>query len=194
MTALLNDVIAEVYTITNRADLVSQTLAAVRAATLKLHQTDFYPKDIAETAIEFVTPSFIQSLSYMDLFPTWRKLNFLRKWDNSGTGAPGEFFELLTPGEILDDYGVQKDDICYIGGPQLEIRSSTEDTYMLVSYWQNPVLTEAGYDSWIARDHKFAVANEAARKIFTSIGLQERAAEIKQEVAEQINLIKISNI
>ena len=48
-TELCNDV----YTMTKRPDLVAETKLAVKAATLKAHQSDFYPKDIYETGIQF---------------------------------------------------------------------------------------------------------------------------------------------
>ena len=66
-TSLLNDV----YTITNRPDLIAETKLAVKQATLKMHQSDYYPKDLFETGIawnphicgsEFDIPSSLYSL------------------------------------------------------------------------------------------------------------------------------------
>ena len=64
----LNELIAEVYTITNRPDLVAQTLMAVRSATLKLHQSDYYYKDIFETGFQFTSAEYLQQDTRMAHF------------------------------------------------------------------------------------------------------------------------------
>jgi hypothetical protein len=69
-TALL----ADVYDITKRSDLVAETTLAVRAATLKLHQSDFYPKDLSEAKVQFASSAYFQSLAYSSLFPRFRNL------------------------------------------------------------------------------------------------------------------------
>jgi len=62
--ATFAELVADVYIATNRPDLVTQTALAVKVATLKAHQTDFYPKDIFETGIQWNPVAYVQSLSY----------------------------------------------------------------------------------------------------------------------------------
>lgn len=191
--ATFAELVADTYTLTNRPDLVGETALAVKAATLKMHHSDFYPKDLTETAIEWAVPDYYQSLEYRTLFPRWRAFKFLRKYD-SAASSPGKFFTLLTPEQILDRYGIEKTDICYLAGEMMEIKSSTQDQYMLLSYYQQPVTSESGYDSWIALDHPFAIVYEAARMIFKQVGFDEQASQMNQIVAEQIAMLRASNI
>lgn len=185
--ATFAELVSDVYTLTNRPDLVAETKLAVKAATLKAHQSDFYPKDLFETGITWSDPAYIQSIDYRALIPRWRAFKYLRKYSN---GMPGDFIKMLTPEQVLDSYGYQKADICYIAGEMLEIRSSTEDAYMIIACYVNPNTDENNFSSWIALDHPYAISYEAARSIFKQIGFDEQASSIRQEVMEQYQILK----
>lgn len=185
--ATFAELVADVYTITNRPDLVNETKLAVKAATLKAHQSDYYPKDLYEVGITWADPDYIQSIDYRTLIPRWRAFKFLRKYTS---GSPSTFFTFLTPEETLDRYGVNKENVCYLAGEMLEIRSDTEDPYMLLGCYIHPVIDENSYSSWVALDHPYSIVYEAARSIFKQIGWDEQAQQIRQEVAEQYQILK----
>ena len=183
----------EVYALTNRPDLISKTQAAVRAATLKAHQIDFFARDLKETGIQWDVPGYVQSLAYTTLWPRLRALKYLRKVDDTGL-VPGQFFTTLNdPEQILDSYRVEKENVCYLAGTQLEIRSNTKDKYMLIGYYEYPDVTEAGYSSWIADTNVFVIAYEAAAIIFKSIGFDEQSAAMRETNKEFIQLLRVSN-
>ncbi len=185
--ATFAELLADTYIITNRPDLVNETKLAVKAATLKAHQSDFYPKDLYEVGITWPTPDYIQSIEYRTLIPRWRAFKYLRKYADS---TPGAFIKLLTPEQTLDGYNINKENVCYLAGEMLEIRSSTQDDYMILSCYINPILDENSYSSWIALDHPYAIIYEAARSIFKQIGWDEQAQQIRQEVGEQYQILK----
>ena len=189
----LAELIAEVYTLTNRPDLVAETLTAVRSATLKLHHSDFYYKDLFETGIDFVTAEFIQDFEYRSFIPRWRQLKWTRIWDNT-SGIAGKFFEPVAPENVLDDYKLAREDICYVAGAILHIRSSTTFQHILLSCYLHPDITESTYDSWIALDHPYAIVYDAAATVFKMIGKADEAAMYRQLVAEQIAELRISGI
>lgn len=189
--ASFTELVDNVYEITNRPNLVTQTKLAVRAATLKAHHTDFYPKDIFETGIQWAEKKFIQSLDYRAVIPLWRAFKYLRKYDNSTPpGVATKFFSILTPEEVLDEYGIDKDDICYLAGSQIEIRSSTEDEFMLLGCYVHPNITETNYSSWIALDHPFAIVYEAAANIFKQTGYDEQFSVFQQMVLQEYQTLK----
>lgn len=182
--ATFAELCADVHIITNRPDLVADTKLAVKAATLKAHHSDFYAKDLVESGIEWATPDYYQSLEYRTLFPRFRALKFLRKYDAAGSTS-GAFFTILTPDQILDSYGIEKADIAYTAGEMLEIKSSTQDSNMLIGYYQHPIIEEATYSSWVALDHPYAIVYDAARMIFKQTGWDEQAAQMNMIVQEQ---------
>jgi len=186
-TELLN----EVYSLTNRPDLIAETKTAVKAATLKMHQKDYFYRDLHETGLSFASPDYVQSIEYTELFPRFRSLKYLRKYSD---GAAGKEFSILTPEELIDSYGVDRVDVAYVAGASIEIKSSTQDAYMLIGMYLNPDITEAGYSSWIASAHPYAIVYEAVRVIFKSIGFDEQATQLERLVLEQVADVVRSNI
>jgi len=189
----LNELIAEVYTITNRPDLVAQTLTAVRSATLKLHQSDYYYKDLREQGVSFLTAEYIQQIEYRTLFPKWRALKYIRKTDSVGTDT-GKFLELIVPENVLDEYKINRNDVCYVAGEVIQIRSSTQLQYSIVGRYDNPDITQAGYNSWIALDHPYAIAFEAASTVFKMIGDTDQFAAYSALAQMQLVELRNSNI
>lgn len=190
--ATFAEILADVYLLTNRPDLASETKLAVKAATLKAHQSDFYYKDITESGVEFSTEDYVQALEYRTLFPRYRALKYIRKSEASGN--VGDFFEVLTPAGILDRYGYQKEDVCYAAGEVIQLKSSTAFKYILVGCYLNPVLTDDGYNSWIADLFPYYIVWEAAATVFKMIGQDEKATVFRALTAEQLMMLKASNI
>ena len=190
----LNELIAEVYTITNRPDLVAQTRTAVRSATLKLHQSDYYYKDIFETGVTFTSAEYLQQLEYRTLVPRWRALKYIRKTDSAGY-QDGAFLEVLSVPEMVEDaYRINRNDVCYVAGAVVQIRSSTELQYILLGCYLNPDITAAGYNSWIALDHPYAIVFDAASTVFKMIGDTDQFAAYTALAQQQMAELRMSNI
>lgn len=191
----LAELTAEVYTITGRPDRTAETLTAIKAATLKAHQSDFYYKDMFETGVAFDSAAFLQQLDYRSLIPLWRAVKYLRKLDTSTNPyTPGRIMTLITPEQVLDRYQIEKTNVYYVGGAYLNINSDTEEQNYLLGCYLNPDITSSGYNSWIAIDHPYAIVFEAAATVFKAIGKDEEAAAYRTLNAEQIAMIKMSNI
>lgn len=190
--ATLTDLLADVYTITNRPDLVNETKLAVKAATLKAHQSDFYYRDIYETGVSFSEASYVQALEYRTILPRYRALKYIRKTDSSG--SPGTFLQVITPALAVDVYGKALSDVCYGAGEVIQINSSTEIQYILLGCYLNPDITDTGYNSWVAIDHPYYIVYEAAITMFKMIGQDEQAAVYKKLADEQLMMLKASNI
>lgn len=195
MTTSFASLVADVYSLTNRPDLVNETALAVKAATLKAHHSDFYYKDLFETGIVFSTSEFQQSLPYKSLIPLWRSIKYLRKCDATVTpNVPGDFLSLLTPEDALDSYGINKEDVYYIAGLEIQIRSVDAQSNYLIGCYLHPDVTPTGYNSWIADEHEFAIVYEATAIIFKTIGFDEQVAAYRQMVADEYTLLKASNL
>lgn len=190
--ATFTELCDDVYTLTNRPDLIAETKLAVKAATLKLHQSDFYFKDIYETGISFPTADYNQQIEYRTLIARYRGLKYIRKTDVSAT--PGDFLSIITPAQVLDQYGIANEDICYVAGEVIQIKSSTELQYAIFGCYLNPNLVEASYNSWVALDHPYAIVYEAATTVFKAIGYDEQATVFSRLAAEQLQLVRVSNI
>lgn len=191
--ATFAELIADVKIITNRPDLDSEITLAVKAATLKAHSLDYFPKDLYETAIIWSPTAYVQSFTYKSLIPLWRSFKYLRKYTPAAGTAEaidGKFFTMIDPTNAVDGYDVNRENVCYIAGEDLDIRSNTEDDYMLLGCYLWPDITTATYSSWIATEFPYAIEYEAASKIFKQTGWDEQAAMFNKEVAEQYMLLR----
>lgn len=189
----LAELIAEVYTITGRPDRVAETLSAVKAATLKAHQSDYYYKDLFESGLDMLTPDFAHSLDYRQVLPRWRALKYLRKLDYPAN-VPGKMLDIVVPENVLDNYRIQRTDICYVAGDYVQINCSEEQRYFLLGCYLNPDINQNTYTSWIAQDHPYAIIFDAAATVFKAIGKDEETAQFRGLVMEQIAMLKMSNI
>jgi len=188
-----SELCAEVYTLTGRSDLVAETESAVKSATLKAHQSDYYYKDIFESGLVFATSDYVQNLDYRALLSRWRALKYLRKYDYTNS-VPGIELTVILPEQIFDAYQVQKSDICYVAGSYVQINSSTQEQYYLLGCYVNPDITKESYSSWVALDHPFCIVFDAAATVFKAVGKDDEAAAYRGLVAEQIQMLRASNI
>lgn len=186
-----SELLQEVYDLTKRPDLVAETTLAIKSATLKAHMSDFYSKDIHETRITTDTADYIHGIDYISIISNFRSLKYLRKYDLV-TATPGDFINVIEPEEVLDSYGVELTDVCYIAGRVLEVKSSTQIDNMLLGCYVLPIVTTSGYSSWIANLYPYAIIMEAARVVFKAIGYDEQSAAFERLVAEQYVLLKMS--
>lgn len=184
-----SELVQEVYDLTGRPDLVAETEAAIRAATLRAHHTDFYSKDIYETGAKFSTPAYIQSLDYISLIGNFRAIKYLRKVDEA-TATPSTLIEVLKPEELFDAYGQERTDVCYVAGRVIEIKSSTLLSTFILACYVDPIITKEGYSSWIADLYPFAIIYEACRIIYTAIGDSTKARGYREQVAMEFSQLK----
>ena len=186
-----DELVTEVYSLTNRPDLVAETKLAVKAATMKAHQTDFYSKDIYETYVDLGdTASYSFSLDYITLISNFRALSYIRTLDSSL--AVAAFLEVISPLEVLDRYGATRLNVAYIAGRVIEMKAATTFSKCILGCYVLPVVTEAGYTSWIAQLYPYAIVFEAARVVFKTIGYAEQSAAYEGLVGEQFNLLRAS--
>ena len=186
-----DELLQEVYLITNRPDLEAESKSAIKAATLKAHKSDFYSKDIHETGVEFETATFRQSLDYISLISNFRSLKYFRLAEDENDDT-GTFLEIITPDNVLDSYGCNKSDIAYVAGRVLEIRASVEFKFALLGAYVLPIVREGAYDSWVAEQFPFSIIYEASRVLFKAIGYDEQSATFNQLVAEEFLLLRQS--
>lgn len=188
-----NELLAEVYLLTNRPDLTGITTSAVRSATLSLHSLDYYYRDLVEVGLVFTTPEYLQQIDYRVVLPSFRSLKYIRRTDSQGT-ALGDLFDVIVPEQVLDQYKYTKTNVCYVAGQIIQIRSSCPVQYILLGYYAHPNVNSATYSSWIAVDHPWAIVYKAAETVFKTIGDTEQFAAYTRLAAEKQAEIAISNI
>lgn len=228
-----NELVAFVITNTNRPDMGfvedggdGRIPSAVQSQTLTMHLKDYFYKDIQPAQVVFDIPTnYLQTLDASAL-PRLRSLAYARKWDpnfatsqqdpailpplyNTPGGVVGynnalAFFKILTPDAILDDYGLEKLDVCYQVGDTLYFKSSTPLAYAQFGWYQFPRLgnltkdtVSNTYRSWIADQYPFAIGWGTVSQIFSTIGQQDQARKLDSPgglVADAVEALIKSNV
>jgi hypothetical protein len=189
----LTELQTEVYTQTNLPHLVNETLAAVRSATLKLHQLDYFYRDIKEAGISFSAPDLVQNFEYKELFPRWRALKYFRRALPDGT-ITEPLYEVISPENFMDAYNIVRTNVCYVAGNFIQIRSTVDLTYAIIGFYEHPDITVGGYNSWIAKDYPYAIVHEAAAQVFAAVGDTAQATSQKSLALEAYRAVQVSNI
>lgn len=212
---------SEVYTATNRPDMVQQTKSAVLAATLQMHGTDFYFKDIKTAQVVFDTAGYLQTLD-TDTLTRFRSIAYIRRYDpslyanqinpNAGllpnlTGVSVDprlpFFDILTPDDIFDGFSLEKVNVAYQVGNTIMIKSGESFQFALMGWYAHPMLGSssdnyAAYSSWIATEYPWTIIYAAASIIFQQIGQQETSRKFDHPqnglIAAHLSALRMSNI
>lgn len=206
----------EVYSLTNRPDLVAETQSAVRAATLRAHHLDFFVKDLYENSFQFDTSDFYQTFP-TNLIPQFRAISYVRKYypgvtnDTQyqaelvpplsaigyypGNNLPdGRFLDIVSPTNVLDSYHMNRVDVAYMAGQNINIRSGDKLQYILFGAYIHPNITQAAYQSWIATENPYCIIFDAASVIFKTIGYDAQFQAYNALVQQEQNQVIQSNI
>jgi hypothetical protein len=192
-----NSIVADVFTITNRRDLIAQTQLAVRTATLQLHRKDFFAKDLVEVVLQFPTVDYLQSIDYRTIFPQYRSLKYLRKYSPLNAVYPengmGPFLDIIVPESVLDEYSQTRNNVAYVAGSNINLRSDTLIQYVAMGLYVNPVVaTPETYSSWVALEAPSAIAYLAASIVMGTVlrdreGAQANASMANMLIADLVN-------
>lgn len=179
----LDELKQEVYLLTARPDLEDETLQAIRAATLKMHQRDYWRRDLKEVGVQFDTAAYLQSFDIYEFVPKFRSLAYVRKY-------LGKLFEIIEPEQVFNGFGNERTDVVYMAGNILQMKSAEPFTYFLLGYYAHPDVTTEGWNSWIADEFPYAIIYEAATTIAVSIGYQEIAASLASRAREEFVIMQ----
>lgn len=192
--ALFDDILSDVYVLTNRPDLVGESKLGVRAATIKLHSLEFWREDRVEEELAVITADNQFSLSAVagvtgDFLHVPRANGILFKKTTSD-----DFFEQIDPKQLLDGYGYRKYNVYYRAGSNYVFFTDTQDTSVIASYYRQPVATEVGYDSWIATMYQHFIAIEAALFVANAIGDKELEARMSNLAVVNLAQLNINHL
>lgn len=189
MTTSFDDLRTEVYTWTNREDLVNETTLAIQASTHKYHGIEFWDQDRVEEEVS-VTPSdgLFQVDTALDLSVPLRRIEYIQ---NSDTG---KFLSGIHPKNLFDDYDRLRDGIFYLVGSKINCRASTVTGSVLVGYSKHIVTAPASYNSWIANLYPFIISVDAAITVFNSIGESAQVKQLQALQREHVAILKINHL
>lgn len=188
------ELVGNVVTVTGRDELVPQIQYAIAKATLKLHSADLWNRDLVEKIVG-VTSTFAPRymIDVRSEFPRFRKIQYLNGYDVASKTVICEL-QQRSPVSIGDNYGRLVNQIYYLSGDMITIRSVIALTNVRAGYWALPPVDNANYKSWIADVAPYAIIDEASAEIFGSVGDDDEATRRRKMFPDNVALIRVSDI
>jgi len=189
MTALYSAILADVIAITNRPELVTEHALAIRTATRAAHFGNTYFLDAVE--LDYTLPggpAYTAQLNKTTIGAArLRALNMIQLIDATSVVVYKPEIEVVELGDILDvEYRTIKNNIAYIAGGVINIRSSLAASGFRLTYFQSPNVTEATYDSWIANLAPDIIIYAAAANVSMMTGNAEKAKLLNKYAFEDL--------
>lgn len=172
---------AAVIAQTKRPELVTLTDSAIRMATLRAHQVDFFSRDQASVPILY-TP-LVSNQIYVDYATIYAGLPLLRTPDfmqsvDQATLLPTENLEFVVDYKYFwDEYNELRQSIFTLVGSTLRARTISNTGRFDLYYYKNPDVSTGLYSSWIADLYKEELAMWAAAIVWMRSGFQEIAQQ-----------------
>lgn len=188
------ELVDNVVTVTGRDELVPQIQYAIAKATLKLHSADLWNRDLVEKIVGVAStfaPRYM--IDVRSEFPRFRKIQYLNGYDVTSKTVICEL-QPRSPISIGDNYGRLVNQIYYLSGDMITIRSVIALTNVLAGFWALPPVDNANYKSWIADVAPYAIIDEASAEIFGSVGDDDESARRRKMFEGNVALIRVSDI
>lgn len=183
--ALFDDIYTKVMDHTRRPELVALTKSAIRTAVLRAHHLDFFPRDKDIKVLSYtVDPSTtFYDFSMAAELPKCRtvaKVYSSLESDRTGTFALPqdhltEELEYREIDDLYDENGCRRRYIYTVVADTLRCFPETPTGRLNVVFFKDPDTSDAGLNSWIARQYEDDVAAWAAAIVFARSGFLEQA-------------------
>lgn len=191
------DMQAAVIANTKRPELVVLTDNAIRMATLRAHQVDFFPRDQSNVILNY-TP-IVSGQIYVDyttlysIAPLIRTPDFMQSIDPA-TSLPTENLEYVVDFKnFWNEYNELRSSCFTLLGANLRARSLSNTGKFQLYYYSNPPVDTVGYNSWIADMYKEELAMWAAAIIWMRSGFQEIAGQIQSNQVQPFKELLVTS-
>ena len=168
---------------TRRPEIPAVTLAALKAAVLRAHHTDFFPRDLVTERLTYTlpaaTPIYQDFPSISTLLPALRNFEAVMSIDP----ASNVEVEKLEYRDIQDRYqadGTQRTSMYNLLGDTLRCYFQAWTGALDVYYYKNPIITDTDVTSWIADTYPDEIAAWAAGIVFARTGFTEQAQAFQE--------------
>jgi len=169
----LGELCSDVYVLTGRPGLAAETQLAIRTAARKFHLWDFWMRDKQEKLLKYSATSNAFTVDIPSVFANWRKFDYIRTYDQVAATPKDKYIKAVAPSSIFDEFSRNKEDVCYVAGTNLQMKTADAEDAFLVGWYTYPNLGVNNFSSWIADMYPELLVEEAAGRIMQAIGMVE---------------------
>lgn len=164
----------EVFTYTNRSDLVAETELALRQAIRTAHRQGKFWKDITTVRLEGLgTDQPVQQIDIETLLPRYKQIVYIK------SGTEDRYYDEAVASDLLDNDNYARYNVFWGLGSIINVRGYAPEESLEVAYYRQPITSPpASIDDWLLANYSSVVVLLAAGTVLGLIGEQE----IKQRV------------
>lgn len=180
---------------TRKPEVPAITKAAIRAAVLRAHHVDFFPRDLALVQLDYAPSSssyFYDFTSVYNTIPRLRVIQLLQSVDPIMLIAVEEL-EFRVPDDLYDQTGAMRAHMYTMIGDTLRVYPLAATGKFSVYHYQNPIVTATGLSSWIADTYPDEIAMWAAAIVLARTGFAEMAADMQKTHVQPFKELLISS-
>lgn len=157
------ELVKAVINVTNRPDLVAETIEAIKRSTIKMHTVDFFPRDLQQITYPV---NAAQGQISLEGFTRLRKILKI-----IGHTSSGRFYDLkpLSFSDVQTFGGATK--LGYFqAGSAISFRAFEKLNTLTIAAYVLPDTSKENYNSWIAELYPYAIIDDAAASIMMDLG------------------------
>lgn len=173
-----------VVDITKRPEIPQITKQAIRTATLRAHHVAFFPADLRNATVNYTVPGGqLPMVDIPDISTQLARQRGIRTIQgvDTVTLAPVERFSYREYDKLYDDCGQLEYGVYTLVGDTLRIVPQAPTGRLGIYFYQNPVMTEGQYKSWIADLYPDLLAQWAAGIVSARTGFTDIANDVQRE-------------
>jgi hypothetical protein len=187
--ATWQELLDEIYVLTNRSDLVAETGLALRQAVRIGHKSGKFWRDLQETTVPVLSAQ-VQEIDIPSYMPSFRAIALIRGETNDQIQ-----FSPVGIDDLLDNDGYNRTNVYWGVGSKLMLRAATPELNYRVMYYKYPIVfPTAQFNSWIADQHADFLILWSAVNVLSSIGEQEIKSRLEPLAAVELAELQKSNI
>jgi hypothetical protein len=198
------ELLDNVYTVTNRPDLIAETTLAIQKATIKEHSAIDWPRDLQSSnviALDNTAGNWKYAIQVSDiaLASTVRKIKTIREvlattpnvfYTFQGYWGEVDFTEQAAD-NIFDNYGLERYNYYLREGTNIILTAYRQVDQIGVVYYSLPITIPASYASWIADMYPYVIYEAATADIFKLIGKTDESQLYRQKMGDnRLDIIK----
>lgn len=188
--ALWDDLLDEIYVLTNRPDLSAETAIALRQTTRLAHKSGKYWRDLKTKLITGLALDAIQSIDLAVEAPRFRGVARLCSTDN-----PQLEFKDTLASDLLDPDGYYRTNVYWGLGNRLNVRAAAPEAAYTLDYFEYPIMTPtASYATWLAEEHRDLLVTMSAANVLSMVGETEIAGRLQGLATAELAMLKNSNL
>ena len=183
--ATWDDLKADVFTWTNRSDLVAETELALRQAIRTAHRQGKFWRDLTTTVLSALpVDQPIQAIDIETDLPNFKQICYIK------SGYEDKYYSEATAVDLLDNDGYIRTNVYWGIGNTLNIRGEAAEDMLEIAYYRQPLTSPPeSIDDWLLASYKDVVVLLAAGTVLGIVGEQE----IKQRV-DSLLLIEVAGM